>query len=153
MSDLAFFLDAEQIGGEADVVEVELGAFGEAFPVVAVVGLEPVEQEADFEEKKPVFGGDAGDACVIGQGGNVEGVSDTPGAPAYEAVEEVDVADLGKAANVSLDVVGVVVGVKAVGSDFGMIFQKRVEAVQEVMVYLGWRFVAALGQLGEGEGK
>ncbi len=64
--------DADEPGGEAGIAEVELGSFDEALGDVCEPGLDEKDKVAGLEDGEPSISSDAGDADVVGEGGNVE---------------------------------------------------------------------------------
>ncbi len=71
-ADVAGIAHAEEPGGEAGIAEVELGGLDEALVEIGEPGADEEHEMAGLEDGEPGLGGDAGDAGVRRERGDIE---------------------------------------------------------------------------------
>ena len=84
---LAGIADAQQPGGEAGVIEVQLGGLDETLVEIPVMRAQQEQQVAGLQNRKPGARGGVGDAAIRGQRGKVEQLTHTGGAQAHEPLK------------------------------------------------------------------
>jgi len=73
-------LEAQEISGQADVVEIDFRGSNETLPDIRVIGLEEKDDKARLKQRQPFPGRRMGDARVASQAGEVHELADSPGA-------------------------------------------------------------------------
>ena len=142
--------DAEEVGGEARLGEVDFRGLDLAPSEVAVPGAEFEDDVGGAQDADPAGYRLVADARVGGEGLAVEELSGASGQELDEALEAVEVGDVHEAADVALDVGAEVVGVEAGGRDAGGP-EARHAAVRQQEVAVG-DGDARRGHLADGEG-
>jgi hypothetical protein len=143
--------DADEPRGEAGIAEVELGGLDETLGEVGEPGLDPEDEMTGFEDGEPGFRRHAGDACVGGEGCDIEELADAAGGQGHEALERGEVVNPEDLADITFDIGGDVI-LEPVGCGDGAIMDWGEEAALEEGIRRGWR-PAGGGEFGEGEGQ
>ena len=95
---------ADEPGSEPGIAEVELGRFDEALVEIGEPRADQKHQMAGLEYGQPGLGGDAGDAGVRRERGDVEKLADPPGTELDEALESGEILDVENLPHIPLQV-------------------------------------------------
>ncbi len=96
--------DTDEIAGQPNVVEVELGRLDQTLSEVGVKWLELENDVARFQHRELLSRCRVGDAGVRTQRGKIDQLADSSGAQARETSEIGKVADRSQPADITLDV-------------------------------------------------
>ena len=69
MLEMSAALEAQEISGQADVVEIDFWGSNETLPDIRVIGLEEKDDKARLKQRQPFPGRRMGDARVASQAG------------------------------------------------------------------------------------
>ncbi len=87
-----FRFHPHQVGRQAGIVKIHLGAFYQSLAYVGVKGLQEKGDIARFQYRQPMRRSGMGDADIIAQGSEVEQLSRPACQQAYEFLEGVQIA-------------------------------------------------------------
>ena len=124
---------SEEPGGEARVGEVEFGRFDQALGGVGEPRTDEEEEMARFQDGKPGFGGDLGDAGIGSERGDIHQLADATGAELHETLEGGEVLDVEDLPDVTLKVGANVVLKLDGGFDRAVVDWRKEPAVEEVI--------------------
>ena len=126
-------LDLEEVRGEPDVGEVDLGGLHEPLAEVVVVRLEPVDDEARLKDGQPLPDGSCADPHLARKAVQVDHLPDAARQEPEEQLEEPLPREVHELADVPLDV-GPVVGLVGVHWILPPVVDRGEEAPEDVVV-------------------